>query len=179
MSSGAPPQATISSLPRRDRIAILTALGSTSAIAWAYLLWLAAPMVGMSAIGASMEIHRWTVGEFGMVFLMWAVMMVGMMVPTAMPATLVYAAVVGKAERQGATVASAVNFSAGYVVMWTLFSVAATAAQWGLDQAALLVIPNSDSTGPSASRYSRFALKHIPGVSILIQVTSYPTHSKS
>ena len=71
-------------------------------------------------------------------FLMWAVMMVGMMLPTAAPATLVYAAVARKAARQGTPVAPTACFVAGYLVMWTLFSIGATAAQWALDQAALL-----------------------------------------
>jgi predicted metal-binding membrane protein len=65
-------------------------------------------------------------------------MMVGMMVPTAAPMTLVYAAVARKAARQGTPVAPTAAFVAGYVAAWTLYSVAATAAQWGLDRAALL-----------------------------------------
>jgi predicted metal-binding membrane protein len=74
-------------------------------------------------------------------------MMVGMMVPTAAPVTLVYAQVARKAARQGTPVAPTVAFVAGYVAMWTFFSVAATAAQWALDQSALLS-PRMVSTSP-------------------------------
>jgi len=83
-------------------------------------------------------------------FWMWAVMMVGMMVPTAAPMTLVYAAVARKAARQGTKVAPTAAFVAGYVAMWTLFSLGATLAQWGLDSAALLspmMVSNSPKLG--------------------------------
>ena len=65
-------------------------------------------------------------------------MMVAMMVPTAVPMTLVYAAVARKAAREDHPVAPTFVFVAGYLAIWVLFSVAATAAQSGLDQAALL-----------------------------------------
>jgi predicted metal-binding membrane protein len=89
-------------------------------------------------MGNMVMIHHWTPFDFLMMFLMWAVMMVGMMVPTAVPMTLIYAAVARKAQRQGTPLAPTGAFVTGYIAMWTLFSVGATAAQWGLDQAALL-----------------------------------------
>ncbi|MFQ5382612.1 MAG: DUF2182 domain-containing protein, partial [Dehalococcoidia bacterium] len=79
--------------------------------------------------------------------LMWVVMMIGMMVPTAVPMTLVYAAVVRKAGRQGTPIAPTAMFVLGYVVVWSLFSLAATLVQWGLDEAALLS-PMMVSTSP-------------------------------
>ncbi|MEN8181084.1 MAG: DUF2182 domain-containing protein [Myxococcota bacterium] len=140
-----PPRRTpgVPALPRRDRIAILAALGGVSALAWVYLVVMAVKMQGVEMDGMAMggvmlEIRPWTALDFGLMFLMWAVMMVGMMVPTAMPMTLVYAAVARKAERQGTPIGATAAFASGYVVMWTLFSVAATLAQWALDQAALL-----------------------------------------
>jgi predicted metal-binding membrane protein len=59
-------------------------------------------------------------------------------VPTAVPMTLVYAAVVRTAARQDHPVAPTFVFVAGYLAIWVFFSVAATAAQSGLDQFALL-----------------------------------------
>jgi len=85
-----------------------------------------------------MEMRAWTAAHFAMMFAMWAIMMVGMMLPSAAPATLVFAAVARKAEREGTPVASSLVFVAGYLAMWTVFSLAATFAQWGLDAAALL-----------------------------------------
>jgi len=83
-----------------------------------------------------------------LVFLMWAVMMVGMMVPSVAPTTMVYAAVARKAARQGSIVAPTATFVAGYVFMWTLFSALATLAQWGLESAALLS-PMMVATSPA------------------------------
>src|SRR5262249_10367284 len=124
-------------LPSRQRAAILAALVATTALAWIYLAQQAADMKACAQM-AAMEIHPWTLRDLGLTFLMWAVMMVGMMLPSAIPMTLVYGAVARKAERQGTPVAPTAAFVAGYVAIWTLFSVAATLAQWGLDRAALL-----------------------------------------
>jgi predicted metal-binding membrane protein len=129
----------------RDRIAVVTALVGVALVAWIYLWMLAqrmSAMPGMSDMSgmdmSAAAIHPWSGSDFAMMFVMWAVMMVGMMLPTALPMTLVYAAVARKAAGQGTPVAPTAMFVAGYVSMWTLFSVAATFAQWGLDQAALL-----------------------------------------
>ncbi len=127
------------SLPRRDRIAILSALAGVTALSWGYLIRMAVQM-DMSAMmpAAMLEIHPWSAGDFVLMFVMWAVMMVGMMVPTAIPMTLIYAAVARKAAGQGTTLAPAAVFISGYITMWTVFSGGATFAQWALDQAALL-----------------------------------------
>jgi predicted metal-binding membrane protein len=69
---------------------------------------------------------------------MWALMMVAMMVPTAVPMTLVYAAVARKAASQNSPVAPTFLLVAGYITIWALFSVGAASAQLGLDRMALL-----------------------------------------
>jgi predicted metal-binding membrane protein len=144
--------ASAASLPRRDRIAIWAALLGLTAVSWVYLVHMAMTMhnsmpgmsmpagMNMSGMdhGEMLMIHRWTAADFVLMFLMWAVMMVGMMVPTAIPMTLIYAAVARKAEAQRTPVAPAFVFVGGFVAIWTIFSAAATLAQWGLDQAALL-----------------------------------------
>ncbi len=134
-----PEPAFAPSLPRRDRIAILAGLSGVTLLAWVYLIVMALAMEEMPMDGAElMSIHPWNAADFLLMFLMWAVMMVGMMVPTAVPMTLIYAAVARKAASQDRPLASTANFVLGYIVMWTLFSAAATLIQWGLDQAALL-----------------------------------------
>ncbi len=137
--------------PRRDRTAILVGLGGVTALAWLYLILMALAMDG-SGMGpdAVLGIKPWTGVDFLLMFLMWAVMMVGMMVPTAIPMTLIYAAVVRNATRKGETLAPATVFVGGYVAVWTIFSLGATAAQWALDQAALLspmMVSNSPVLG--------------------------------
>lgn len=95
-----------------------------------------------SSMGHSMQsmtqLQPWTATGFGLTLLLWAVMMVAMMVPSATPMTLMYSAVARKAARQNNPVAPTFVFVAGYVVIWGLFSVVATAGQGALDHVALL-----------------------------------------
>ena len=143
-------------LPRRDRLAIYAALAGLTVLSWAYLIWMAAdmdmPMDLNSMAHGGLQIKPWGSANFVYMFLMWAVMMVGMMVPTAVPMTLIYAAVARKAAGQGTPLAPAAVFISGYIAMWTIFSAGATLAQWGLDQAALLspmMVSNSPVLGAS------------------------------
>ena len=71
-------------------------------------------------------------------WVMWAIMMVGMMLPSVAPMALVYAGMVRKAEGQGPAMAPTAAFVSGYLTMWCLFSLGATLAQWGLHEAAML-----------------------------------------
>ena len=141
-----------SSLPRRDRRVIIAALVALTALSWVYLVWMAFAMDMGSPASMSapqvLEIKPWSPGQWILMFLMWAVMMVGMMVPSMMPMTLIYAQVARKAAVQGNVLAPTAVFVSGYLVIWTLFSAAATVAQWGLDQAALLS-PMMVATSPT------------------------------
>ncbi len=145
-----PSTRSVSALPRRDKIAILTGLIGVTVLAWIYLVVMATGMADMESSDsiAMMQMRRWRAVDFLLMFLMWVVMMVGMMVPTAIPMTLIYAAVARKAAKQGTPLAPAAIFVSGYVAMWTLFSAAATIAQWGLDEAALLS-PMMVTTSPA------------------------------
>ena len=74
------------SLPRRDRRVIIAALVALTALSWVYLVWMAFAMdmgspASMSA-SQFLEIKPWSPGQWIMMFLMWAIMMVGMMVPS-------------------------------------------------------------------------------------------------
>lgn len=124
------------SVRRRDRIATLTALGGVVLLAWLYLIRDAAAM--NAAPMDMMGMRTWGPVDFTLTFLMWAIMMVGMMVPSAIPMTLLYQAVVQKARNQDAVVAPTMVFVGGYLAVWTAFSLAATVSQWGLESAALL-----------------------------------------
>lgn len=140
-------------LPVRDRVAIITALAGVTALAWVYLVHMAMRMdvmmdTEMPGMSMMTGVRAWSVGDFVIMLLMWVVMMIGMMVPTAIPMTLIYAAVARKADGEGAPIAPTAMFVSGYIVMWSLFSVAATTAQWGLDQTALLS-PMMVTTSPA------------------------------
>ncbi|OGX34048.1 MAG: hypothetical protein A3C36_04075 [Omnitrophica WOR_2 bacterium RIFCSPHIGHO2_02_FULL_52_10] len=141
----------VSNLPRRDFWTITGSLGGITILSWIYLLLMARDMSHPESLCmAAMRLQDWDAGYFGMMFAMWTIMMVGMMVPSAAPMILIYAAVARKAQHQGTPIAPAGAFTAGYIFMWTVFSLCATLAQWLLDKAALLspmMVANSPKFG--------------------------------
>jgi len=129
---------------KRDRVVVTTALAVLTALAWLYVLRLAANMgsetqiAGMPAMpgmpgmsAAAPAVGPWSAGEIGFAFFMWAVMMVGMMTPSAAPMILLYAQV-GRRARAALSssalltpmLASASNLFAGMVL------IAAGVYQW-------------------------------------------------
>jgi predicted metal-binding membrane protein len=134
---------------RRDRLIVASALGVIAALAWAYVLWLAADMnmdinmSGFRMVPAGMGMMApaaapWSTVEFALVFVMWAVMMVGMMAPSAAPMILMYARVGRQEKIAGKPLAATGWFVAGYFLAWAGFSLAATLVQWVLEREALL-----------------------------------------
>ena len=125
-----------------DLFLIFTALGTTILIAWGYLFTLSEKMSAMDMssmkAAAMVGMHTWHGDDFIRMFAMWVVMMVGMMIPTAMRAVLIYATVVNRADRSGSPVVQTYWFVAGYVVIWSIFSLGATVFQWALDQGGVL-----------------------------------------
>ncbi len=116
------------------------------AAAWVYVLWLAADMEmggmdmpGFRMIPAGLGLMMpaaapWQPIEFVFVFVMWAVMMVGMMTPSAAPMILIYARVARQAALQRQPIASASWFAGGYLLAWTAFALAATFMQWAIER---------------------------------------------
>ena len=80
----------------------------------------------------------WHWFEFVWVLVMWIVMMLGMMTPSAAPMILIYARIGRLGAAQGTLFAATGWFAAGYLLVWSGFSLAATAAQWALQRTALL-----------------------------------------
>jgi predicted metal-binding membrane protein len=133
---------------RRDRVIVASAVGAITALAWSYVIWLAARMdMGGTADGMSgmsmpemmaPDLRPWGGVTFLFMFAMWAVMMVGMMTPSVAPMVLIYARVARQAVARGKPFAATGWFLTGYLLSWTGFALGATAAQWGLERAALL-----------------------------------------
>lgn len=71
-------------------------------------------------------------------FVMWAVMMVGMMTPSVAPTLLLYARVGRQAAVEGRPLAATGYFMTRYLLAWVGFALIATTAQWLFDAAALL-----------------------------------------
>jgi predicted metal-binding membrane protein len=140
---------TLEAVLRRDRLIVATALGAIAVLAWAYVLWLAADMnmdmsmSGLRMVPAGMGIMEpaaapWSVVELVFVFVMWAVMMIGMMVPAAAPMILMYARAARQGQSAGKPLAATGWFASGYFLAWVGFSLGATLVQWVLERLALL-----------------------------------------
>ncbi|HTT37512.1 MAG TPA: DUF2182 domain-containing protein [Burkholderiales bacterium] len=133
-------------LPWRDRAPILLALIGVAAVSWLYLLHLARNGMGgmesmpdmpdMAAMGPMAM--PWTAVDFALMFAMWWVMMTGMMLPSASPMILLFAAVNRRKRERGEAFVPTFLFSTGYLLAWGGFSLMATLAQWGLERGALL-----------------------------------------
>jgi predicted metal-binding membrane protein len=123
----------------RERVGVATAMLLVSALAWLYLAYRADPNAGTSMdVMDAMSMHDWSVTDFVLTWLMWAVMMAAMMLPSVIPLTYVYVAISRKARRQGNVVPAASLFVSGYLVVWAAFSILATSLQLFLDRAAML-----------------------------------------
>jgi predicted metal-binding membrane protein len=133
---------------KRDRAIVAFGLAGVAILAWIYLIYMDWGMRHMD-VGMHMVImpamKHWTAWDLVLVFLMWAVMMVAMMVPSASPVILLFAEINRRRNQSQATFLSTGRFLLGYLTAWTGFSVVATLAQWGLLTAAL-VSPMMEST---------------------------------
>ncbi len=82
-------------LLRRDRAAVLVSLVAVIVLAWGYLILGAGiEMDEMDMGGGQIMLMAppWTLGYAALIFLMWAIMMVAMMLPSAAPTILLVAA---------------------------------------------------------------------------------------
>ena len=125
-------------LLRHDRLIMAAALLLVVTIAAGFIL--AGGGTGMSVIGMAAQTGpagallagtpdmvtavRWSLSHALVVFVMWWLMMVAMMVPSAAPTILLYGALNSTQGRW-----AALHFVFGYLAVWAGFSLIATAAQ--------------------------------------------------
>lgn len=137
------------SMNRRDRAIVLSAVAAAIVVAWTYVAIRAQGMSDMAGEDV-IALTDWTAVELILLFVMWSVMMVGMMLPSAVPLILNFAAEARRTQPDAALYGLVTLLILGYVTVWAGFSVAATIAQWGLHEAALLS-PMMVSTSPVLS----------------------------
>lgn len=121
---------------QRDRRIVAASLVVVVALAWLYLWRDARAMAAMADAMPGMS-HGIGAGALAMTFLMWAVMMVGMMLPSAAPTVLLYGALVRKNGERGTVLPAVWVFTGGYLAVWAGFSLAAALLQVALEAAAL------------------------------------------
>jgi predicted metal-binding membrane protein len=91
------------------------------------------------------RLQPWSAAEFVFMFLMWTVMMVAMMLPSATPMVLRYARIGRATAFDTNPIGPTGWFAAGYLLVWFGFAFAATDAQWALERASLLTPRGSTS----------------------------------
>jgi predicted metal-binding membrane protein len=122
-----------------------TALAALVLLSWYYLF--AWPMPMPDATGVRSPAYLW------LTFVMWLVMMVAMMTPSAAPAVMLFHRV------QRGALARTVSFLTGYFIAWAGFSLGATFAQMALIEAGAI-----DTMGVATDRWLAAALLAIAAV---------------
>lgn len=87
-------------------------------------------------------------GSFALTLAMWAVMMTGMMLPSAAPTVLLYGAMVRKHAEHSRVLPAVWIFVGGYLFVWAGFSIAAALLQVVLEHAALLNAEMASASKP-------------------------------
>lgn len=104
-------------------------------------------VMDMGSGAGRVAMRPWGVADFALTFVMWAVMMTAMMVPTAAPMILLFANVQRKRKESLRPFVPTGVFLLAYLVVWYGFAAIASVAQLGLHTAALLS-PQLASTSP-------------------------------
>lgn len=122
---------------------------------WAFLAWTVLDM-GHPLVQLMMPMSTsWGVASTAAVLVMWAIMMAAMMLPSALPMLLQF---VDLSRRNGEG-ARGRAFVGAYLLVWLVFSMAATALQWGLQAAGW-----TDPMAASRSAWLTAALLLLAGV---------------
>jgi predicted metal-binding membrane protein len=130
---------TVAGFISRDHAVIAFCVVLITALAWAYLINLDQHASSASGSMQAMVTMRgqWTTRDFVFTFLMWSVMMAGMMIPSASPVFFLFKSL--KTSRNDTDGSSAVAlFGLGYFVVWLGFSALAAITQWVLSHGLLL-----------------------------------------
>src|SRR4051794_12940676 len=119
MGSSAPLPDLTSRLLRHERLIVGASIALLVALSWAFLMRGAGMPDAMAAM----------LPPLPALALMWWLMMVAMMLPSAAPAILLYARVRDQRGGAGGPVVQPWIFLAGYLWVWLLFSIIAAATQ--------------------------------------------------
>lgn len=131
----------------RDQWIVLACLAAVCALAWWWLVGMqggaaAADMAGMAEMDMSgMDMSGMAMPaepQFAPTVLMWFIMMVAMMLPSAAPMILLYQRFANGARQSGGDLMPTALFALLYLVVWAGFSVLASVAQLALSRAGLV-----------------------------------------
>ncbi|UCH38894.1 MAG: DUF2182 domain-containing protein [Gammaproteobacteria bacterium] len=117
---------------KRDRRLVLGAMVALATLAWTYTIYLGIQHSSMTGAMAMPTMLQWSVADGLFMFIMWAVMMFAMMLPSVTPAVMIFGRVREKRREKGRLYAPTGAFVAGYLLVWVGFSLLATTANWTL-----------------------------------------------
>ena len=135
--------AAVERIVKRDRWVVGGCIMLIAVLAWLWLWreWAAMAgvdpsMVGMDMPDMDMDPMMSSPSHAGVylggAFVMWLLMMIAMMLPSAAPMILSYSRLARGARAQGATMAPTAIFASVYLLVWAGFSFVAALTQWGL-----------------------------------------------
>jgi predicted metal-binding membrane protein len=121
---------------------ILATIGSLIYLSWYYMLY------GMTM---NMEpVATWSNADIALLFMMWAIMMAGMMLPSALPVILLIDKINQQRLQNGSSYTPTIFFSMGYLIAWAIYSGIITILQTWLHHLELLS-PMMDSANSQFS----------------------------
>jgi predicted metal-binding membrane protein len=130
---------------RLDRIVVAALLLVVAGLAWAFTVHQSILMDEMeAAMWRDMDMSMngmepsWTPIDALLMFAMWSAMMAAMMVPGASPMVAAFATINRRRRERSAPYVPTAVFLAGYLIVWTGFSLIATVLQWLLQKTGLL-----------------------------------------
>lgn len=125
----------------KEQWLVLLSLLTLTGVAWLLLFRMAASMAapgGMADMAMAGMPMPWSLAEALLMLAMWTVMMVGMMLPSALPMILLYQQMLRRYMPTRQRHQALLLFCLAYLLVWSGFSLIATTLQWGLDHLALL-----------------------------------------
>ena len=132
------------------RTATLVGLIAVTLLCWLWIAPMARDMYGaMTGPSAWMMTPVWSWRHLFLLWLMWAVMMAAMMLPSAMPLLALYDNALRRRPAAGSASLRVYAMAGGYLLTWAAFSVGATALQRLLAQS-LVLNPMMEMPGRSA-----------------------------
>lgn len=138
-------------MKRYDRLLIWTGVIAATLLCWMWIVPMARDMYGpMTGPSAWMMAATWDGPYLLLLWAMWAVMMAGMMLPSASPLLLLYNGSLRRAHDAPRPAPRVAAMAAGYLLVWLLFSVAATLLQRVLSGWLLLTPMMEMASLPSA-----------------------------
>lgn len=167
-------RALLDTVLQHHRLIVIIMFAGIAGFAWAYTLagvgmsMTAIDMTAMANMGTiTMAPARWSPTYAVFVFLMWWIMMIAMMIPSAAPMVLLFVSIARKRQTQAMPYLATCAFLAGYLAVWGLFSAVAAFLHWGLEKSGLLTPMMTTSSGlldglllVAAGLYQLTPLKH-------------------